>query len=245
MKKEEAVTVEFGLKERVLQYYFFHKRKIHSYVAFTLGLSILLITYLTSSPGAEEVSHAKQAFENWKKAPLDANLKKEMGKSLKRVAGLERAKESEIVQTLISAGEGESADLLARPSIERLRKEAPFHASYAESTLLIEKKEFQKALEASVALKAEMDREANALKGKNLRGGCTLYACNLLRIALLQKQVGNAPGELSAWEELKGLLALQEDSVAAQLLEANFKNGGKGDFSLSDFISERERALVR
>ncbi len=244
MAKEEVVaTIEFGLKERVLQFYFFHKRKVHSYIAFVLGFSVLIISYFTAGPGAEDAVQAKKAFENWKKEPLDQSLKAEMSKSLKKIDGLERAKESEIAQILISAGQVDSADLLARQSIERLKKESPFHAAYAEATLNIEKKEFQKALEASVALKAQMERglDAKVLKGKNLQGGCTLYASNLLRIALLQKQVGNAPGELSAWEELKGLLDMHEDSIAAQLLEANF---GKNGFSLSDFISLRERFLV-
>jgi hypothetical protein len=244
MKKEDAITtIEFGLIERILQFYLFHKRKVHSYLATLLGLSVLFIGYLTSGPSAEDAVQAKKNFENWKKAPLDQNLKAEMSKSLKKIAGLERAKESEIAQILLSAGQIEPVETLARQCIERLREESPFHAAYAETTLNIEKKEFQKALEASVALKAQMERDLGAthLRGRNLAGGCTLYASNLLRIALLQKQVGNAPGELSAWEEVRGLLDMQEDSVAAQLLKMNF--GGNG-FSLTDFISQRERSIV-
>jgi hypothetical protein len=244
MAKEEVVTtIEFGLKERILQFYFLNKRKVYGYIACILGFSALVISYFTAGPGAEDAIRAKKVFEQWKKAPLDQTLKEEMYKSLKKIEGLEQAKQSEIAQTLIAAGQIESADPLARQSIERLRKEAPLHAAYAEATLRIEKGEFQKALEASVALKAQMEREldAKALKGRSLRGGCTLYASNLLRIAFLQKQVGNAPGELSAWEEVKGLLDMHEDSVAAQLLEANF---GKTGFALSDFISQRERSLV-
>ncbi len=118
MAKEEVVaTIEFGLKERVLQFYFFHKRKVHSYIAFVLGFSVLIISYFTAGPGAEDAVQAKKAFENWKKEPLDQSLKAEMSKSLKKIDGLERAKESEIAQILISAGQVDSADLLARQSI--------------------------------------------------------------------------------------------------------------------------------
>ena len=245
MTKEEVVaTIELGFKERILQFYFLYQRRVHTYIAWILGLSVLVINYLTSGPGAEDAIRAKKAFENWKKAPLDVNLRTEMSKSLKKIPGLERAKESEIAQIMVSAGQVDFADLLAKQAIGRLRKESPLHASYAEASLDIEKGEFQKALEASVALKAQIERnlEAKALKGKNLQGGSTLYGLNLLRIALLQKQVGNAPGELSAWEEVKGLLDMHEDSIVAQLLEANI---GKKDFSLADFISQRERFLVQ
>jgi len=116
---------------------------------------------------------------------------------------MDRAKESEVVQTLLMSGQIDQAERLARGCIERLRKISPFHAAYAETTLSIEKKEFQKALEASVGLKERMDQspEVNKLKGKNLKGGSTLYASNLLRIALLQRQVGNSPGELSGVSE--------------------------------------------
>jgi len=245
MKKEEVVTIELGLKERVLQFYFLHRAKVHTYIACALGASVLLISYLTSGPGAEEAVKAKKTFETWKKAPTDEALKKEMSQALKGITGLERAKEAEIAQILISAGQLDAVEGAARQAIERLRKESPFHALYAEASLEIEKKEFQKALESSVALKAQMEKEGLSSKGKHLEGGCALHACNLLRIALLQKQVGNTPGELAAWEEVKGLLSMQEDSIAAQLLEANFKrSGGKSDFSLSDFISQRERVLT-
>ena len=249
MTKEEVVTkMEFGLKERILQFYFFYKRKVHSYIAVTLGFFVLFIGYLTSGPDAEDSNQAKKTFELWKKNPLDQRLKAEMLEGLRKIAGLERAKEAEIVQTLLSAGEIEPEGRLAKQCIERLRKISPFHASYAETSLNIEKKEFQKALEASVALKELMEKDGKAkiVKVRSLQGGSTLYASNLLRIALLQKQVGNLPGELSAWEELKALLDMQEDSVAAQLLEANFgASFGKNSLSLSNFISQRERSIVR
>jgi hypothetical protein len=132
MAKEEVVTaVELGLIERILQFYLLHKRKIHTYVATILGLSILFISYLTSGSKAEDAIQAKRVFENWKKAPLDQNLKMEMSKALKKIAGLEKAKESEIAQVLISAGQIDAADSLARQAIERLKKESPFHATYA------------------------------------------------------------------------------------------------------------------
>jgi len=242
MKKEEVVTtIEFGFKERVLQFYFLQRRKVHTYIAALLGLSVLFIAYLTSGPSAEDATNAKKTFEQWKKSPLDLNLKAEMSKSLKRISGLERAKEAEIVQTLLTAGQVDSA--AGMQCVERLRKESPHHAAYAEASLRIEQKEYQKALELAVALKEQMERDSVG-KTKNLQGGSTLLTSNLLRIALLQKQVGNAPGELSAWEEVRGILNMQADSVAVQLLEANFgQNLGKNSFSLSEYISQRERAI--
>jgi hypothetical protein len=243
MKKDDPTrTIEFGFKERILQCYFMHQRKIHSYIAVTLGFAVLVIGYFSSGPGVEDTICAKKLFETWKKNPLDQDLREEMAKTLKKIDGLERAKESEIVQTLLLADQIESAEPLARQCIERLRKHSPFHAAYSEASLCIERQQFQKGLELAVALKEQIDRdpESEALKGKNLQGGATIYVSNLLRIALLQKQIGNIPGELSAWKELREVLNTEDKSVAAQLLEANF---GQSGFSFADFIEQREESL--
>lgn len=241
MKTEEIEVMSMGWKDRIFKFYVFNQRKIHSYIAVFLGVSVLMIAYLTSSPKAEQAIEAQFLFDEWKKNPMDKELQAKMEKSLRAFSGLERAKEAKIVQTLLSAGEHEAIYPAAMRCIERLRKESPFHASFAEATLLIEQKQFQKALELSVSLKEQMDKaKEKPWKEKRLIGGSTVFAANLLRIAILQKQLGNEPGELSAWEELRSLLEAQDHASAAQL-KANF---AKSQFTLLDYISQRERELI-
>jgi len=234
VQKNDATTIEFGFKERVLQYYFLNRGKVHSYAGAFVAIAVLCITYLNSTPSAAEANRAKTLFEQWKQTPSNQKLYKEMRLSVKKIPGLERSLEAQTAQILLSDGQFDAAEVLAKSSLNRLRKESPIHAAFGSTSILIEKKEYQKALEASVALKEEMERMSD--------NKSTIYACNLLRIAFLQKQVCNAPGELCAWEEVKTLMEMQGNSNAAQFLRNNFD---EKSFSLTDFISQREKSIMR
>lgn len=234
MQKNEATTIEFGLKEKVLHYYFLNRSKIYSTIAVFAASSILSIFYLTSGSSAADATHAKLLFERWKQTPSNEKIYKEMRLSVKKIPGLERSLEAEMAQILLSDDQFEAADILAGSCLSRLQKESPFHATFGYTSLLVEKKEFQKALESSVVLKEDMER-----KGDNRS---SLYACNLLRIAFLQKQVNNGPGEICAWDEVKTVMRTQGNSNAALFLKTNFD---EKNFSLHDFIAQRERSILR
>ncbi len=236
--------MELGLKDTILQTYFLHQRKIHAWTAFGIGCAVLTISFLTHEPIAHNYIVAKTDSQRWKDAPTDETLAAQMRKSVKKVPGLELALESEIAQTYLAQGLAVFGMRDAARSLARLQEVSPLHAEFAAATLLIETGKFQEALEIAVSLKEEMESKFdNALwKGSRTKAGSALYVCNLLRIAFLQKQLSNRAGELAAWEEVKGLLEMDgTHSVAAQLLQNNF---GSEQFSLADFISQRERAIV-
>ena len=234
MNKDESITIEFGLKERALQYYFLNRGKVHAFTGAFIILSALFIVYFTSSPSMNQVAQAKELYSKWEQTPTDPDLYNKMRLSIKKIPGLERALEAQITQVLLSNGQTEAAVAAAIPCLERLRKQSPTHAAFAATSLLIEKQQYQKALEASVALKEELER--------NSAGQSNLYASNLMRIVFLQKQVSNAPGELCAWEDIKSLLEKEETTEAAKFLRDQF---GDKAFTLSDFISQRERLILR
>jgi len=238
------MTMELEWKDRLLQYYLFHKNRLYGYIAGGIGVFALLIVYLASGPSGTDILAAKGVVADWKQSPTDEHLLQKMQQVLKQFPGLERAMEAEIAQTFIAAGMVETAEPLVRNCIDRLKKISPLHADFAETSLMIERKEYQKALEKSVALKEQMERtmDSRVWKGDRIRSGSALYACNLLRVAFLQKELKNGPGELAAWEEVKGLIELEgESSAAAQFLQANFS---QKSYSLLDFISQRERSIV-
>jgi hypothetical protein len=204
-----------------------------------LAIFVFLIGYLTSDASRSQSQIAQAAFEEWKHSPSDHALEKKMRKTLSKVPTLKRALQAEIVQTLLLNGSPEAAESMSAHCLRQLEKEAPYHAQFAHTSFFIEKKQYQTALEQAVALKEKMDLS----KGKER--SAILYGYNLLRIACLQKQLNNSSGELAAWEEVKSLLEETTPSEAIQFLEANFqKRSGKKSFSLSDFVSHRERLLL-
>jgi hypothetical protein len=221
------------MREKVLQYYLFNRNRVHTYLCVSLGIIILGIAYLTSGPTDAEANAAKKLFAEWKESPSDTTLQKNMERAVHKIPGLEKGVEAQKAQVLLSTGRIEAAESMARECIERLRKESPTHAAFAENSLLIENEQFQKALENAVALKEQLEKASEA--------SSAIYASNLVRIAFLQDKVGNAPGELSAWEEVKTLLETEESSKGAQFLTENFQEQA---FSLNNYISQRERILI-
>lgn len=225
-----------SLKEKWMQWLFLSTRKMYLYAALFLVVFMVLIAYFTGGPGMSQVIAARNSFEHWSANPTDKKLEKQMRQALRKIPGLERSQEGDIVQRLIAEGASKEVKWNAVQCIERLRKGAPLHATFAEGTLLIEEQNFQRALEISVGLKEQMDRKREQL----LKEGSALYACNLLRIAFLQKQLKNEAGELAAWEEIKSLKQEAPSSGVARFLESNFKQQA---FSLNEFISQREQSL--
>jgi hypothetical protein len=239
----EMETIENGYKEKVLHYYFYNRKKVHLWTIGVVALSAVTIGYLSSGPSDRDYIRAKEAFQSWKDSPTEEKLAFEMFKAIKQIPGMERGLESEIAQTYIAQGLSDTSTKLAQSSLARLNEVSPLHKQFGEATLLIEKQDYQNALEMSVALRELMEQtlDSQLWKGSRMGGGSALYVCNLLRIAFLQKQMRNGPGELAAWEEIKGLIEGNESSAAAHLLQANF---GSQQYSLKDYISHRERAIV-
>jgi hypothetical protein len=227
MKKEEQnKSQEIGRKELFLKYCFFNQTKIVGWIATVVGMSILAIVFATNSAGVEMTQKGRAAFEQWKKTPNDEHLTKEMELALEKAPSLRRALEAEIVQTLLSNGSIPTST--AAQCIERLQEDAPLHAEFAAVSLLIEQKEYQKALEMSVSLKEHLEEQSG------------LYGWNLLRVAFLHKQLQNSSGELAAWEEVKVYMQKDEE-IAGKFYEMGI---GRSDFSLSDFIAHREREIA-
>lgn len=225
-KTQNEIPPEMGWKENFLKFYFFHKQKVFQGLFAVLAITILAITYATKEEGSSGFLQAKTAFEQWKKTPESESLAKEMERGLHKIPGFRRLFEAEIAQVCLSHGQVERANEKAAPCISRLQEDFPLHAAFAKASLLIEEKEYQKALEASVTLKERLEgsKEFVSLKG-----------WNLVRLAFLHKQLQNSSGELAAWEEVKTFIQEEGEGVNMGL--------GKSDFSLADYIAHREHEL--
>ena len=217
---------------------FQNNRWLTAALACVAGLAVLVV-YLQSAPKPEAYLAAEAAIAKWEASRDEASFQ-EMKRALKKVPALEKKYEATLAQKLFEGDQLSKALSIAHRSILRVEKDVPFHATYGETSLLIEQGSYQDALERSVALKKQMDQSLNwgHKDGDLLVGGELLYAHNLLRIAFLQQELHNKPGERAAWEELESFLQAKER--LASLVFGNFREKG---LDLADYIAERKKHL--
>ena len=136
---------------------------------------------------------------------------------LRRYPELEAKYDGRIAQSLINQNEVSAADPFAVRNIQRISDEpVPNQIAYSKITLLIDQQKYQQAL-----------NESKQLKEKAI-GNQTLYAMNLIRIALLQNQLGLTADSKASWEELQNL-----DNAKAKAVIEHFNEKG---ITLEEYI---------
>lgn len=228
----------FQYRQRLELLFFQYKRQILAAAACMAGLLVLIISYLVA-PKPEAYADAERFVMEWISKGDEVSYV-EMRKALKRVPALERKYGAAIAQKLFQKDRLSDALALAHRSLKLIEEDAPFHAAYGETTLLIEQGSYQDALERSVGLKEKMSQEKDlgAQIGDQPAGGTLLFVHNLVRIACLQKELENRPGERAAWDELENFL--KEKEILAHIVYSSFRDKG---LDLSHYISERKKAL--
>lgn len=216
-----------------------NRRWVTSSLAFVSGV-IVLVVYFQTGPSLETYMSAEESFAKWESSGDEAAYQ-EMRKALKKVPALEKKYAAVIAQRLFEKGSLPDALLFAHHSLKNLDVDAPFHVAYGETSLLIEQGAYQDALERSVALKEEMKAgsDFSQVIGDYPVGGAFLFAHNLLRIACLQKELNNKPGEKAAWEELEAFL-----KGNAVLGDQVFESFREKEVSLDQYIAERKKQLI-
>ena len=154
------------------------------------------------------------------------NLIAQLEEVLQRHSELHAKYDGPLAQAHINGGDPAAAREIAAPLIERT---APSHyATFSEGSLLVTEGQLAAALEHATALK------------ENLHGidAPLLRAHNLLRIALLQGEIGTPEREQLAWEELL-------DDLARGGAEPLFMQAfTAGSVSLADYADARLRILT-
>ena len=156
---------------------------------------------------------------------------------LKARPDLESKYDGLLAQTLINRGNLSEAKVYADRTLARTsRDHLPLYADYAQTTLLIGQEQYKDALLKALQLKQQMLDAASA-EGQQAgtQGfGNILFAFNLLRIAMLEQQVGTPEDELKAWQTLK------DYAKGFPILQQHFEEGG---VSLLNYIEAREKVL--
>lgn len=154
-----------------------------------------------------------------------------------------------LAQTFLNRQQTQDAKPYAQATLARTKSNhLEYYSDYATTTLLISEHKFQEALDTSKALQAKMTDALSTRNEKEMRTfGDELFALNLLRIGMLQQEMGDTTGELTTWQQWKQYAGLGSSKsnlkVDAQAFRALIQQLSIGAVSLPDYINYREKAL--
>lgn len=167
-----------------------------------------------------------------------------------------------VAQILIFRGDADSAAPFAARAIARTAAENhPFYTDYAQTTLLIGSEQYQEALNRAQELQQKMtatmlqtQKNVHSASGDSLQDseyppfGDSLYAYNLIRIGMLQQQLGLSAEEGNTWQEWKNLIqekdgVLPAGRISSATIEQQLGHFTDNKLSLLDYIEAREKTL--
>lgn len=197
------------------------KRWAISGLAF-LASAALFLSYFRSEPDALTYFHGQESYLRWKEGKADWE---EFKRELHTIPALEERLSGVLAQDLLEKNKLDQALPYFERAVKKMQEKAPAYASFMQTSLCIEKGDYQEALEKAAALKEALLLEPVSEE---------LFIQNLLRIASLQKKLGNLSGERVAWLEYEAFL--EKSELKGQIQKA-FR---EGDVDLFSYIAERK-----
>lgn len=170
---------------------FQENRNLFFSVAFTLLLLGLIAFRFWDSDNLKNARAVEIVFAKFEQSG-DLKLLSEIHKSLKDFPALHSSYSEKISQKLLTEGK-------EPPSYFTPRSMSPYFSQFDKSSLLIVQNDFKEALKESLTLKERIIKEGS------LDAETKLFACNLLRIAVLQKAL-NMKEEKGSLKELSTFL---------------------------------------
>lgn len=163
---------------------------------------------------------------------------------------LHAAYDGSLGQTLLNRDLTSEAKPYITASLSRTHSdELPFYAEFSSTSLLISEQHYREALDQAEALQNKMIESLTAGSTTAERSfGDELFALNLLRIGILQGQVGDKSGEQKTWHEWKQYAQLEKGSsssinVDPSAFRAVIQRLAVGAVSIPDYITHREKSL--
>jgi predicted negative regulator of RcsB-dependent stress response len=160
---------------------------------------------------------------------------------------LHAAYDGALAQTLLNRGQVAEAKPFATATLKRTQSNhLTSYADYASTTLMISEQHYQEALEKALALQKTLSEE---LKNGDSGFGEELFALNLLRIGMLQQQLGDQKAELITWKEWLYYAGLEDSpqpsliKINPQVFRAVIQQLAIGSISLPDYIALRQKVL--
>lgn len=162
---------------------------------------------------------------------------------------LHSAYDGAIGQTLLNRGQTTEAKPFIVNTLKRTQAESlTLYNKYASITLLISEAQYKEALEKSQALQQTMLDELHQGANSEHSFSEVLFAFNLLRIAMLQQQLGNDKEELQTWQQWKNYAGLDRASKQPAIINPMafriiIQQLATGSIALPDYIAYRESVL--
>lgn len=222
-----------------------------------LGLIVLfvLVYRLSSSSAAKSEKDYLQAAVDFSMVMRDngTNDDSVTQEALTRLTALMNihpelhpAYDGAIGQALLNQGETIKAKSFIVNTLQRTQAEhLMLYNQFAATSLLISEAQYKEALEKSQALQHIM---LDQLNQDSHSVSDVLFALNLLRIAMLQQQLGNDKEELQAWQNWKNYAGLektttQKSAIDPMAFRIIIQQLATGNIALPDYIAYREELL--
>lgn len=186
----------------------------------------------------------------------DPNIADEALASLKAIIGkhpeLKAKYNLQIAQILIAQGNFDKSNEFLTSSNSKGKYTEPsltFYEDYSQATLFIDQGKDQEALKKALSLKESLlNQTIEAQKSDTPKTfGDTLFAYNLLRIAILQQKLGYKKEELNTWKEWISYSSLDKSNQTKLFNPQAFKEIitqlEEKNISLAAYIKAREEKL--
>ncbi|MBN2479888.1 MAG: hypothetical protein JXA94_06640 [Parachlamydiales bacterium] len=250
MKNNKPNKEDYRINKHLL--WLLERRKgFFSIIAIITCLSIIAyrVAPLFNTNTVKQEYLLKNKYESLKETPLrDESKINEIKDLLKKNPHLKPKYEGLFLQTIVMNDQFSKDDSnIAKSAIARVKTELPLYGEFAEASILIAQKEYEKALEISKSLKNKMLNDLSFLKEEILPAGCVLYSFNLLRIACLYGKLENNKEEVVALDELMSYLKIgSKEKVnenikrASDLMKKSFK---RNNMEIADYIKYKKQLL--
>lgn len=217
-------------------------RKILLWALFTLIALLILASRfaaLRTLNAESDFFQAQTAFTRFQQAAInpatdssaDADLE-QLEAIMQRHPELKPKYEGSLAQTLLINGQTSQAKTFIEDVFSRTKPDhLQLYQNYTQTSLFIGEGRYSDALQQAQQLKFtldQLDAGANPI----------LYVFNLIRLAMLYQQTGQAEQELKMWDEFQN----QPQRLAAVLAASQVLHSGQA--SLNQYIEERKKALA-
>jgi hypothetical protein len=218
-------------------------------------IAFLFIFYQFSSRSNSRAEadyiRAANAYALFAKGKEETDSLNELIALMKKYPELQAAYDGPVAQALLNQNQWAEAKPLALAALKRTASDSlGLYAQFAKISLVVADQKYEEAL---VQAQAFQEQLASALNGQveasETVGLTELFALNLIRIGMLQQQLGNKEGELHAWQQWKIYAGLESSgTTAVKINPAAFRaltqQLGQGSISFADYLAYRQQSLV-
>lgn len=206
----------------------------------------LIVTYLCSREGKNSKAffHVEEALVDFSsKGAVDSKTVENLEGTLKTYPELAGRFGNILAQHFLTMNQMKEADKHAEEAFQRTLFVHSYYTDFARNSLLIEQKEYTKALEASKALKEKMLADSTCITHDF---GGLLFGFNLIRMVFLYQLLDQKELELQEIRETKKFLGWggEKGLLADKISQSLLRHFSDESVSMIDYFNDREIALL-